>query len=281
MCRGPAGLDFEPSRSGKALVLSTPARRVTLRLEVPMVALAVYLLAAADPFVGAWKLNAAKTKLSDQMKVESVGGDKYAFDLGGGPETIVTDGTDQPGYGDTTLSVTVEGPNAWRVVRKKDGRMLLTAEWRLSQDGNTLTDDFTSINADGARSKVAYVYARTAGTSGFAGTWESTSEKIDSIFVIHVQPYEADGLALTYSSGAIKNLKFDGDDRPSTGADATAGVTFSARRTGPRSLELTDKLNGKVVATEKLALSSDGRTLTQTVLQVGRRTPNVLVFDRQ
>ena len=62
--------------------------------------------AANASFVGDWKLIPSKSKLIDVMKVESVGGNKYVFDLGGGPETIVVDGTDQPGAGGTALSVT-------------------------------------------------------------------------------------------------------------------------------------------------------------------------------
>ena len=67
--------------------------------------------ATNDPFVGDWKLNVSKSTLTDRMKVESVGGNKYAFDFGGGSETIVVDGTDQPTqlYGGGTLSVAVEG----------------------------------------------------------------------------------------------------------------------------------------------------------------------------
>src|SRR5579859_1725399 len=106
--------------------------------------MAAALWAANDPFVGEWKLNASKSKLTDVMKVASVGGNKYAFDFGGGnPETIVVDGTDQPGVDGTTLSVTAEGPDSWKVVRKKDGRILITGIWELSKDGETLRDDFT------------------------------------------------------------------------------------------------------------------------------------------
>jgi hypothetical protein len=42
------------------------------------------LWAAEDPFVGEWKLNPSKSTLTDQMKVESLGGKKYEFDFGGG-----------------------------------------------------------------------------------------------------------------------------------------------------------------------------------------------------
>jgi hypothetical protein len=96
------------------------------------------LSASNDAFLGEWKLNSSKSKLIDVMKVASVAGNKYAFDFGGGSaETIAVDGTDQPGIAGTTLSVAIEGPDSWKVIRKKDGRILLTAFWKLSKDGNT------------------------------------------------------------------------------------------------------------------------------------------------
>src|SRR5579862_2005024 len=98
--------------------------------------------AANDPFVGKWKMNPAKSKLTDEMKVEAAGANRYALTLAAGAavETIIADGSDQPGMPGTTLSITVKGPNNWTVVRKKDGRTLLSADWTLSADGKTLTD---------------------------------------------------------------------------------------------------------------------------------------------
>jgi hypothetical protein len=246
------------------------------------------LWAADDPFAGEWKLIPSKSKLTDLMKVASVAGNKYAFDFGGGPETIAADGTDQPGgYGGTTLSVTVEAPDSWKVVRKKDGHVLLTANWKLSKDAQTLTDDFTFFAPNGSASNVNYVYKRTAGTSGFAGTWESTSETVNSVFVIKVRPYEGDGLSFIDSSeGVTKNVKFDGKDYPNVGPNVPAGSTSSARRVNGRTLdqhtlELTGKFNGKVTDTQEIKLSSDGKTLTMTVHPAGRTEPNILVFERQ
>ena len=239
------------------------------------------LWAANEPFVGEWKVNPSKSKLTDQMKVESVAGGKYAFELGGGsPEIIVPNGTDQPGLAGTTLSVTIEGPDSWKVVRKQDGRVLLTAYWKLSRDGKTLTDDFTQFGPNGSSSNVKPVYNRTAGTSGFAGTWESTSET--SVFAIKVQPYENDGLSfINASQGVTRNVTFDGKDHPLAGANAPAGVTSSARRVNERILEITTRFNDKVVGTQEDSLSSDGKTLTMTIHAVGRTAPNILVFERQ
>ena len=240
------------------------------------------LWAANDPFVGEWKLNPARSKLTDQMKVESVGANKYVFDFGGGNETIVVDGTDQPGNFGSTLSVTVEGPDTGKVIRKKDGRMLITATWKLSKDGNTLTDDFTGIEPNGSTFNLNYVYRRTAGSSGFAGTWESTSETVNSVFVLQVRPYEGDGLSfIDPSEEETKNVKFDGKDYPNLGPNVAPGSASSVRRVNERTLEMTDKIDGKVMDAQQIELSSDLKTLTMTVHTVGRSEPNILVFERQ
>jgi hypothetical protein len=44
---------------------------------------------------------------------------------------------------------------------------------------------------------------------------------------------------------------------------------------------LTDKIGGKVVDTQEIAISENGKTLTITVHVPDRSEPNVLVFDRE
>ena len=238
--------------------------------------------AANDPFVGEWRLNPSKSTIVDVMKMQSAGGNKYVLDLGGGPEAIAVDGTEQPGVGGTMLSVAPEGADSWKVVRRKDGRMLLTANWTLSKDGKTLRDAFTAIGPDGKRSTTNFVYRRTAGTSGLAGTWESrNSATMNFAFVLKVEPYEGDGLAVVDSTdGLTMNVKFDGKDYPSGGANAPKGFTASARRTDSHTIEVTGKVNGKSAITQLMKLSSDLRTLTMTQ-QIRRREPNILVLERQ
>lgn len=238
------------------------------------------LWAANDAFVGDWKLNPSKSKLIDVMKVESLGGHKYAFDFGGGAETVVTDGTDQSGVYGTMLSVTVEGPNTWKVVRKKDGRMMLTATWKLSRDSNTLSDNYTEFGPNGSPSTVNYLYQRTAAGAGFAGTWESTMP-VDSAFVLQIRPYKGNGLSFIRSPEDTRNLIFDGKDYPVAGRDVAQGATTSARRVDERTLEITDKINGKTTRTLHIELSLDLKTLTRTVRPAGQREPNIFVFERQ
>jgi hypothetical protein len=240
--------------------------------------------AANNPFVGDWKLNPSKSKLTDEMKVESLAANKYSFDFesNGVVETVVINGTDQPGDFGTTLSVTAEAPGAWRVVRKKEGRVLLTANWKLSKDGNTLRDDFSAISPDGTASTVNYVYKRTGRGSGFAGTWVSTSAAIDFVFSIQIRPYEGDGLSIINSASLTRNVKLDGKDYPNVGPNAARVATSSVRSLDARTLELVDKSgNGKVYDTQKIKLSSDLNTLSMIGQYASRTQPNILVFERQ
>lgn len=252
-------------------------------LLLPLVCLAACTLSAAnDPMVGNWKLNWTRSTLFDEMKVTNLGANKYGLDFGAGQlEKIVADGTDQPGMSGTTFALTPLSANQWTAVRKKDGRVQISAIWTLSTDGNTLHDDFTAFDDKGKTTlHLVYLYHRRKGGSGFAADWVSFSEQSDSVYLLQVRPYEGDGLSISSpSQGVTRNVKFDGKDYPSVGSGAK--TVSSAQRANERTLDLTIKLDGKTVATQHITLSHDGNTLTMTTRAPGQSNPPVLVFDRQ
>ena len=233
---------------------------------------------AQDPFVGKWKLDVSRSTIVDRMRVQSVGPNRYAFNFEGGPtETILADGTDQPGMSGTTLSVKAENGRTLKIVRKEDGRIVASATWKLSEDGRTLHDAFTNVQPDGSTLTVDYVYRRVSGTSGFAGAWESTTKPVGLKFELGIEPYESKGLSFV-SSGSVKSITFDGRYHAVPGAKE--GVTASGRRRGARAMEYTESNGGKVERTRQFALSPDGRTLTETLRTTGQATPDVFVFER-
>ena len=217
------------------------------------------------------------------MKVEAAGPNKYTFIFSGdNKESILADGTDQAGIFGTTFAVTVLSPNQWKLVRKTDGHMTISAIWNLSSDGNTLTDNFTGYRADGSTSNLVYKYKRTAGTSGFAGTWESTAEQVNSGYEMQLETYEDDGLSfINPAQKMTKNIKFDGKDYAAEGPNLPAGYATSGRRLSDHAVELTDKIDGKVLDTQQAEVSSDGKTLTITTQIPGQAKPNIQVFERQ
>ena len=78
-----------------------------IRTALVLACMSGTLWAADHSFVGKWRVDPSKSTLIDQMKVAAVGPNKYAFTFEGtDAETIVVDGTDQPGLAGTVLSVT-------------------------------------------------------------------------------------------------------------------------------------------------------------------------------
>ena len=265
-------------------------------LSLPVVCLAIGTLwAANDPFIGKWKVNPSKSKLTDEMKVEAVGENKYALTFGPGQvDTIVADGTDQPALSGTTFSITVKGPNSWEVVRKLKGRTLLRAQWTLSEDGKTLNDAFTQYLPDGTKLFgeplpngstlfLPYVYERTAGNSGFLGTWDSDSAKVKAGIELQIEAFGGDGLSFNGpDADMMKKVRFDGKDYPDVDPNADHGLASSGRRVNERSLEITEKFKGEITGTRQIELSKDLKTLTVTERLVGQSRPkSIFVYDRE
>src|SRR6185436_9697720 len=239
---------------------------------------------AQNPFIGKWRVNLSRSKPTDEMKIEVVGANRYALTFGpGAVDTIVANGTDQAALQETTLSMAVTGPNHWKIVRKKAGRTMILANWTLSPDGKTLTDEFNFFPPDRDAIHLHYVYERTAGGSGILDTWVAASDGASSVNELEIQPYKGDGLSFDNRTAQItRNIKFDGSDYPDIGPSVVPGSTSSGRRVNELSLEITDKIDGKITDTREIELSPDLSILTITVQPLDKTKPNTrLVFDRE
>ena len=76
--------------------------------------------------------------------------------------------------------------------------------------------------------------------------------------------------------------KFDGKDYPLTG-DPTADMR-SYKQVDERTLELTNKKDGKVIVTGKVVVSADGKTRTVTTSATnakGEKVESTAVYDKQ
>ena len=237
---------------------------------------------AQSPFIGQWRFDSSRSGTPDEMKVQSQGGNKYSFDFGGGAETIIADGTFQSGHEGTLLSAKQEAPDAWIVERKKDGRLMLRATWKLSSDGNMLTDYYREFGSDGSTLSLDYVYQRIGEGSGFAGDWQSIKETRNTPLLMEVKAYESDGLSfITPSQQRTQNVRFDDKDYSADGSIAGQGAALSGRRVDEQNLLITHKYKEKVTGTENVGLSSDRKTLTITLHYIGRDKPDVMVYQRQ
>jgi hypothetical protein len=177
--------------------------------------------------------------------------------------------------------VKAEAPDTWIVERKKDGRLLLRATWKLSKDGNRLTDYFREFGSDGATISMDYIYQRAGAGSGIAGDWRRIKETMNSPWPLQVKAFQLDGLSFTtVVEKKTQNLKFDGKDYPSEGPGAGPGASSSAQRVDERTLVVTDKANGKPTDTQEIGLSPNLKTLTITTHVPGGDRPSVMVYER-
>lgn len=135
---------------------------------VAVCALVVYVSvgAQADPMVGAWKLDVAKSTYkpgpapkSTTVTIEPAGkGIKVSVDavMADGPMkwgyTSARDGKDVPVTGNPaydTANVTQHSPTDGTIVYQKGGKTVMTLKTSVSKDGKSLTVTSTGTNAKG------------------------------------------------------------------------------------------------------------------------------------
>ena len=269
------------------------AKRTLQFLLTFVLLIAATLYAAPDsiaPFLGKWKLDPSHSRLTDQMIVQAAGPNKYNLIFSGdNVEPVVADGSDQPALFGTTLAIVVQDANNWKVVRKTNGHISVIGLWQLSSDGKTLTDNFTAYHDNGTTTNLHYIYQRIGSSaaapdpaSGFVGTWESTTEDVNSAYELEINPFENGGLSFTIVAAQVtQSLQFDGKDYPGSGPNVPAGYASSGQRINDRTVERTDKINGKTLYSQQIEVSPDGKTLTMTVHIPGRDQPDLMVFNRE
>jgi hypothetical protein len=240
-------------------------------------------LAADDSFIGKWKFNPDKSQLTGlDYKIEDAGGGQYRFIFGDDVETLTLDGKGHvTKYGDT-WSIKTTGPNSWESTNERDGKVTNKSKWTVSADGQTFTSTDESMRPDGTRARSEAALKRTGGTSGLVGAWESTSVKVLSPTSIAIAKWQGDGY--TRTNPAYKetlDFKLDGKEYTPKGPRVPPGMAVTAKKTDDHSMELTYKLKGKTIETDKYEVSADGKTLTQTVTYSGVSKPEIDIYDRK
>jgi hypothetical protein len=76
-------------------------------------------------------------------------------------------------------------------------------------------------------------------------------------------------------------FKTDGKVYTPKGPNVAPGTTVSAKQQGDNNMELTYKIKGKVSETDNWELSSDGKTLTETITYPGENRKEVDIFERE
>ena len=238
-------------------------------------------LYAANPFVGKWKIDEAKSRIAGvKDSVTAVEQNTWKFQYGAFTWTVKADGTDQPTPFGSTVSMKVTNLTTWGFTNKSNGKAISTEVWVLSADGKTMTRTFNGQKENGEAFSAVNVMKRIAGTSGFEDTWEST--KVELPFTeIDIEENGEDGVSLHVpADGTHYSLKFDGKEYPEEGPRLPAGMTVSGVKTGARTARVHTRQNGKLFDTEDWEVSADGMIFTYKEQDEGVDNSVLIVLHR-
>jgi hypothetical protein len=248
-----------------------------------LLAVAMLVTSLDSPFVGKWRLNLEKSQFTGTtMTVDRSPSGEMRLTVEGQSYTFKTDGKEYPAIFGSTATWKHVDPNTWSTTYKLKDKVLSTDSMKVSADGKTLTVSSKGTKPDGAPFETTAEYQRIAGESGLAGKWRSTKVAMSSPETMEFAPSAADGLVWTVPAYKVTTeLKFDGKDYPVTGPTVPANFTIAITSTGPRSFEMVEKADGKVVYRGTYTLSEDGKTLTASFAPEGTSEKVTAVYDRQ
>ena len=190
---------------------------------------------------------------------------------------VKADGTDQPVSGQhyDTISVKIVDSRTVEEIEKKNSQVVSDEKFTVSTDGNTITDEFGNWKLVMRR-----VEKGPTGAHELSGSWQPLKmESISDKELLVTYRLEDDTFSMSRPTGQSYRAKLNGTDAPYKGDPDTNGVAL--KRIDKDTIEETAKLDGKVVSVTRLALASDGKSMTVSVRDTQDGTTNQFTMRKQ
>lgn len=221
-----------------------------------------------SPFDGTWKMDMSSIQFDPKPDVYLLQSGMYDCRTCTPPIHIRADGADQKVTGDPytdTLSMKVIDDHHAESTSKKEGKIVGTANYVVSSDGNMLTADWTySGNSTGGTQTGTYAEKRVekapAGAHLISGSWRPEKVNVSDAALTWSYKVSGNEMTMTNPTGQSYTAKLDGTDAPYKGDPGTTSV--SAKMSGKNIYEETLKRDGKVITVNKVTISPDGKTLS-------------------
>jgi len=221
---------------------------------------------AQSPFDGTWvtKLDSAQFPKKPEVFLLSKG--RYVCSSCVPKIDVKADGTDQKVSGFSyfdTVAVRVIDKRSIEVTEKKDGKVMFVETDTVSPGGKRMNEKFTDKTEEKAvKGDIIFtrVAAGPAGAHAISGSWRAT--KVNSVSDNGLKmTYHAssEGFKMSDPNGESYDAKFDGKDYEIKGDPGHTMV--SVKRIDKRTIEETDKRNGKVEGVLRLTVSPDGKMI--------------------
>ena len=252
----------------------------TVLLTCLMASSAAISMRAADPLVGAWRLNLQKSKgINPTISEFTRDGEYFRNTAAGWGYRFKLDGKDYPVEGNpqaTTASWAKVDDRTFQHVMKKDGNVVYTVTTRVAADGKTRAWRTTRMLPNG-------------GEATSEGSQELMEGKPNESFpllgkwvmrpIMEIESHN-DGVRMPVFGRPV-SLKYDGSDTPVGGSGIADAVAL--RQVDKDTFEEAFKKSGKVVGTSTLRMSDAGRVLTietKGTRADGQPFTSVAVYER-
>ncbi|WP_394841183.1 hypothetical protein LZC95_29445 [Pendulispora brunnea] len=223
--------------------------------------------APKSPFVGVWKVDPAKSQQrTEPLRYEDLGGGRMRFSAAGASSyEFAVDGQEHRSGEKRTVAWTLLAPGQWQATKRFDGKIVETARWTMSPDGQSLNVVANGTLPNGMSYRHDAHFVREGQGDGLTGSWRNTDMNTNDMPDGYVLEEDASGVvrwAIPTDNQTITG-RFDGSDMPVMGATAPPGTTLSVRRVSDRKLAYEMKTNGKIGQLGTVTISEDGHTFTE------------------
>lgn len=222
---------------------------------------------AQSPFDGTWRVNMNESKLSPKPIGFYLSEGWYHCTSCNPQLDVQADGQDHAVTGEPydTLSVKEVDSKSIALTTKKGGAIDSEQTRTVSANGKLLTVSITAHPKDGGAPVVTEVTATRvgiapSGVQATSGNWKIEKVKQSDNGLTTTYKSSGDELTMTTPTGESYTAKLDGTDAPVKGAYGFD--TVSLKKIDARTIEETDKRDGKVVDVAKMTVSPDGKKMT-------------------
>jgi len=225
---------------------------------------------AASPFDGTWKIDIDKVQFPVKPQIWAIQNGTYTCSTCDPKINIKADGIDQAAPQGTkdydTLAVKVVDDKTVVITSKKGGEVVSSEKETVSSDGKIALAEITeypeaSKQPVTVKATLIRVASGPAGSHAFSGSWRlQKADKVSENALTVTYKSSSDGLMMTNPIGESFDVKFDGKDYPIKGV--AAGYTISLTKVNDRSIDATEKHDGKIMSVNHMTMSADGKTMT-------------------
>jgi hypothetical protein len=244
-------------------------------------------------FVGTWKQNQSKSRNAISATLT------YTFtEDADGFVSIVRANTpvhDRVRFDGNDYPVSA-GPNqtvSWKRISdtvfestiKRDGALLASARWILSDGGKRLAQETTPVRANGENDVNVIEYVRSSGQANtILGTWTPVSSRslVPDLFTITLVDDELRAFYPKYGY-VVYAMRLDGHQYPLTAPNnAGAEASSAAESVDTRTIRRTTYQRGRPTLQVVMHVSDDGNEMTATISTPGSAgAPSIDIYERQ